>query len=515
MDLGQKLYDKAPEILSRSAKEYLKKYLDSEDFENREKHGNCSNENNHKLMLQKVEFLFEISKSKEETDFAVKAAIKWAKNVFEERKDREKAAFEIGNILNHLAISASMQNLPSECSCKLNFPLILPPSPTPFKILPKRVRVKVAGRMDIAGGWTDTPPITYELKSPHVLNAAINVDGEKPIKAEIYPLDHLSGLWISTGEGTLRCFETKNEIIENAQKPSESCSLICAVIVASGILEKLESKKWSKDTASFCAKSKQLQFESGDIKFGGLFIQCHSNLPHGSGLGTSSILSGAVLAGLWTLFCKKFSNDDIIKGVLKVEQYHTTGGGWQDQLGGIIPGIKLGALSSNHSVTYRILPLPKPFEESLNQRLFLIYTGKTRLAKNLLQTVLLNWIQRDLDIVLAFEKLASEAETAAEQITAGIFPCEIAESYHEIKKKLAIGSEPIFVGDLIKDLKSAGIVEAAWIAGAGGGGFLYVYLKENISRADLENHISNFLEYSLLKVSSVKIDNNPMEIEIH
>uniref|UniRef100_A0A914YBH1 GHMP kinase N-terminal domain-containing protein n=1 Tax=Panagrolaimus superbus TaxID=310955 RepID=A0A914YBH1_9BILA len=421
------------------------------------------------------------------------------------------------NILSHLAITAAIHNLPRECSSKIDFPLNLLPTTTtptiPLISLPKRIQVKVAGRMDLAGGWTDTPPITYELETPHVLNAAIKVDGQKPIKADIFPLDHLTGLWISTGEGTLRCFETKNEIIENAQKPSESCSLICAVIVASGILEKFEDKKWAKDDTFMCIKSKQLQFESNGIHFGGLFIKCHSDLPHGSGLGTSSILSGAVLAGLWTLFCKQFTNDDIIKGVLKVEQYHTTGGGWQDQVGGIIHGIKLGSLL-HHSVTYRILSISKTFEESLNQRLFLIYTGKTRLAKNLLQTVLLNWIQRDLDIVLAFRTLASEAEKAAKQISAGIFPSDIVENYHEIKKKLAVGSEPSFVGDLIKDLKDAGIVEAAWIAGAGGGGFLYVYLKENISRQNLENHICKHSEYSLLKVSSVEIDNNPLQIEI-
>lgn len=33
-------------------------------------------------------------------------------------------------------------------------------------------------RIDLAGGWTDTPPITYHCKSPAVLNIAIKVDGK-------------------------------------------------------------------------------------------------------------------------------------------------------------------------------------------------------------------------------------------------------------------------------------------------------------------------------------------------
>ena len=183
-------------------------------------------------------------------------------------------------------------------------------------------------------------------------------------------------------------------------------------------------------------------------------------------------------------------------------------------MGGLIPGIKIGSLtpSPHRSVTYRILPLSAAFEHSLNQRLLLIYTGKTRLAKNLLQTVLLNWIRGDLDIMLAFRTLASDAEKAGKQIAAGIFPTEIARNYHEIKKKLALGSEPIFVGDLIQNLIASNLIELAWIAGAGGGGFLYVFLKEGVTKEDLEMLITSQPQYQSLKVSSVEIDNNPMEI---
>uniref|UniRef100_A0A914Y2Z7 Uncharacterized protein n=1 Tax=Panagrolaimus superbus TaxID=310955 RepID=A0A914Y2Z7_9BILA len=97
---SQKLYDKAPEVLSRFAQD-LFDY--SENFES-EKGQKISEENdennesnkNHKLMLEKVEFLFQISQSKEDTDLAVKTAIKWAKSAIECRKDRGKASFEIG-----------------------------------------------------------------------------------------------------------------------------------------------------------------------------------------------------------------------------------------------------------------------------------------------------------------------------------------------------------------------------------------------------------------------------------
>jgi hypothetical protein len=43
---------------------------------------------------------------------------------------------------------------------------------------PRAVEVQVACRIDLAGGWTDTPPITYQCAAPAVLNIAVTVDGK-------------------------------------------------------------------------------------------------------------------------------------------------------------------------------------------------------------------------------------------------------------------------------------------------------------------------------------------------
>ncbi len=42
--------------------------------------------------------------------------------------------------------------------------------------------VRACARMDLAGGWTDTPPVTYE-HGGRVVNVALRVDGEYPISA--------------------------------------------------------------------------------------------------------------------------------------------------------------------------------------------------------------------------------------------------------------------------------------------------------------------------------------------
>jgi len=43
--------------------------------------------------------------------------------------------------------------------------------------------VEACARIDSAGGWTDTPPITYEHGGV-VCNAAVTLDGKRPIGAK-------------------------------------------------------------------------------------------------------------------------------------------------------------------------------------------------------------------------------------------------------------------------------------------------------------------------------------------
>lgn len=63
------------------------------------------------------------------------------------------------------------------------------------------------------------------------------------------------------------------------------------------------------------------------------------------------------------------------------------GGGWQDQVGGLVGGVKVGRSRASLPLQVEVerLQPSKDFLESLEQRLLLVYTGKTRLARNLLQ----------------------------------------------------------------------------------------------------------------------------------
>lgn len=65
----------------------------------------------------------------------------------------------------------------------------------------------------------------------------------------------------------------------------------------------------------------------------------------------------------------------------------TTGGGWQDQIGGLVGGIRLGLSEAKLPLQVDVVDLQvrKEYIEKFTDHLVLIYTGKTRLARNLLQ----------------------------------------------------------------------------------------------------------------------------------
>lgn len=78
--------------------------------------------------------------------------------------------------------------------------------------------------------------------------------------------------------------------------------------------------------------------------------------------------------------------------VLYLEQLLTTGGGWQDQIGGLMGGVQLGL--SEAVLPLYVEPLDLKLSEvrlkDFDSRLLLIYTGKTRLARNLLQVSIIS-----------------------------------------------------------------------------------------------------------------------------
>lgn len=90
---------------------------------------------------------------------------------------------------------------------------------------------------------------------------------------------------------------------------------------------------------------------------------------------------------------KDASEETLTYSTLIVEQLMTTGGGWQDQVAALYGGFKIVTVENRLpiEITVKEIQVSEKFLADFNSRLVLIYTGITRLAKDLLLNVLRNW----------------------------------------------------------------------------------------------------------------------------
>ena len=128
---------------------------------------------------------------------------------------------------------------------------------------------------------------------------------------------------------------------------------------------------------------------------GGIYLSTQVyGVPKGSGLGTSSILSGACVKGIFRFLGLDAADDAIYDVVLGMEQIMSTGGGWQDQVGGITEGIKFITTKPGVEQHLRVekIEMTEEAKRELKERFALIYTGQRRLARNLLRDVVGGYI---------------------------------------------------------------------------------------------------------------------------
>ncbi|XP_033113326.1 L-fucose kinase-like [Anneissia japonica] len=331
----------------------------------------------------------------------------------------------------------------------------------------KWVTVSCPARIDISGGWSDTPPITYESGGA-VIDAAIQLNGKRPIgaKCKKIPEPHISLVLKSNYSPSVALECNLLDDLQDYNNPQAPGALLKAAFICAEVVA----------FPSDVSLSDQLQSRYG----GGFELHTWSDVPHGSGLGTSSILAGAVIAVLWRISGKSYDHSSLIHAVLHFEQILTTGGGWQDQVGGLTGGINIGHCKAGLPLKVDIthVDISDNMLAKFNNQFVLVYTGKTRLARNLLQEVVRNWYARIPQVVDNVQNLKTNAWLCFDAFKEGnlekIGAC--MNTYWEQKKILATGCEPSTVKNMMDALRPHAYGQI--LAGAGGGGFLCVVTKE-------------------------------------
>ena len=155
----------------------------------------------------------------------------------------------------------------------------------------------------------------------------------------------------------------------------------------------------------------------------GLEITLLSAIPAGSGLGTSSILASTVLGAISDFCGLNWDKNEIGHRTLILEQLLTTGGGWQDQYGGVLHGVKLLQTTSglNQSPQVRWLPDFLFVSPEYQKCHLLYYTGITRTAKGILAEIVRGMFLNSTEHLDLLGQMKSHALDMYEAIQRGSF----------------------------------------------------------------------------------------------
>ena len=226
---------------------------------------------------------------------------------------------------------------------------------------------------------------------------------------------------------------------------------------------------------AFASLDKQLE------AFGcGIELTLLSAIPAGSGLGTSSLLASTVLGALNDFCGLAWDKNEIGCRTLVLEQLLTTGGGWQDQFGGLLQGVKLLQTEPGfqQSPVVRWLPNDLWVQPEYRACHLLYYTGITRTAKRILAEIVRRMFLNQHDELALLRQMKAHALNMYEAIQRNQFDemGRLVRKNWQQNQALDSGTNPDNVRritDLVDDL-----CLGYKLPGAGGGGYLYMIAKD-------------------------------------
>ena len=321
-------------------------------------------------------------------------------------------------------------------------------------------------RIDIAGGWTDTPPYCL-MEGGNVINFAIELNGQPPLQVYIKPSREYHIVLRSIDLGAMEVVET-NEQLTDFMHVGSPFSIPKAALVLAGFGS-------HNGIRTLCDIHSQLE------EFGcGIELTLLSAIPAGSGLGTSSILAATVLGALNDFCGLGWDKNEIGRRTLMLEQMLTTGGGWQDQFGGILSGVKLLQTGRGFDQSPKVRWLPNDLWTQPEYRAchLLYYTGITRTAKSILAEIVRRMFLNHSGEIRQLREMKDHTMEMYEAIQQNDFRHMgfLVRKTWAQNQALDYGTNPQAVSnltDLIDDL-----CLGYKLPGAGGGGYLYMIAKD-------------------------------------
>lgn len=333
------------------------------------------------------------------------------------------------------------------------------------------VEVLLPLRVNWCGTWTDTPPYCLE-NGGAVVNAALIVNRRQPVRVHVVRIAQRKVVLEYFDSGDRGEFFDES-CLSDLSNPLEPFALLKSALMVSGIVPLPEAPR---ENSLF------------DRLEGGLYVSTGvAGIPKGSGLGTSSILLAACIKALFRFTGRRISNAEICRRVLLAEQLMGTGGGWQDQAGGLTKGMKLVTSAPGNRQDIKITPLkaPKDFTDELSRRFCLVYSGKRRLGRTILREMMGGYLRTEPKYIKTLAHIRALADDMSRSILAGDLDAFIEQINMQAHATAALGTG--YMNTEIDGIlgTAAELTAGAMMCGAGGGGFIQVLLKKGSQKEDL------------------------------
>ena len=334
-------------------------------------------------------------------------------------------------------------------------------------------------RIDLAGGWTDTPPYCL-MEGGSVINIAIELNGQPPLQTYVKPCHEPHIVLRSIDLGAIEIIDTYEQLAQY-NKVGSPFSIPKAALSLAGFLPEFSKERYS---------SLRAQLEA----FGcGIELTLLSAIPAGSGLGTSSILASTVLVAVNDFCSLAWDKNEIGHRTLILEQLLTTGGGWQDQFGGVLGGVKLLQTQRgfNQSPIVRWLP-DNIFTQAEYQPCHLLYyTGVTRTAKHILAEIVRRMFLNHHDQLLKLRQMKEHTMEMYEAIQRQDFlqTGRLIRRTWQQNQQIDNGTNPPAIEQLTRLIDDYCL--GYKLPGAGGGGYLYMVAKDPEAAARIKQTLSD------------------------
>lgn len=361
---------------------------------------------------------------------------------------------------------------------------------TSVKIVHDAVEVALPLRVNWGGGWSDTPPYCNE-NGGTVLNAAILLNGERPVTVRLRRMEEKKVVFESLDMDVHVEFDSIEDL-QSVGDPYDPYVLQKSALLACGVIP---SQGGNLDT---------VLTRLG----GGIWMDTEvTGVPKGSGLGTSSILAAACVKALFQFLDIEHTEDDLYSHVLCMEQIMSTGGGWQDQVGGVTDGIKYitSRPGLHQSLKVEHIHLDEKTLEELNSRFALIYTGQRRLARNLLRDIVGRYIGNEPDTVYALNEIQRVAALMRFELERGNVDAfaKLLDAHWSLSKMLDAGSTNTLIDQIFDAVDD--LLDGRQVCGAGGGGFLQVVMKKGITRGQVHERLKEIFQDSDVDIYNAEL----------